>query len=424
MEIIMKIAAVIAEYNPFHNGHLYQLHTICSTLKADYIILVMSGDFVQRGAPAIIDKYARCRIALECGADAVFELPVYFSLASAEAFAQGAVSLLDKLGVVDVLHFGSECGDICLLRECADIITNESDDYKQILNKHLRAGKSFPLARNEAVKAISHSYRKETADVFSNPNNILALEYIKALKQRESTVTPLTIKRKGANFHTALLLNNQFASANAIRKRLFASHDKHLSDLAAHVPNACLEALKHNTFLFQNDFSQLLLYRLLQGTDCGRGFSHFYDIGTELSNVIASHIMNFSSFEAFAHLCKSKNLTYTRLCRALMHIILDMTQENADLLKQHDYCQYARLLGFRSKNGKSALLSLIRKNASIPIITSPAKGLRQLTGSALVSLKADIHAANIYECVKSQKMTHVSPLCELTRKIIKLPVSS
>ena len=417
----MKIAAVIAEYNPFHNGHLYQLNTLRETIGTDFIIVVMSGDFMQRGEPAIIDKYARCRIALKCGADAVFELPVYFSLASAEYFAQGAVSLLDKLGVVDVLHFGSECGDLDLLCECADIIANESDDYKQALNHHLKSGKSFPLARNEAVKAVSPLASKEIDAVFSSPNNILALEYIKALKQRKSSVTPLTLKREGADFHADMLSNDQFASAKAIRKSLLNLDKNALSDLTDHVPTACLEALRDNPFLFPNDFSKILMYKLLQTADLYDGFAHFYDVGTELSNIITSNIMNFSSLEAFAHLCKSKNFTYTRICRALMHVLLDMTQEHANLLKQRDYCQYARLLGFRSKNGQSEVLSHIGKNTAIPIITSLSKGLRDLTGNALVSLKADIHAANIYESVKAQKMTHMSPLNELTREIIRLP---
>lgn len=417
----MKIAAVIAEYNPFHNGHLYQLNTLRETVGADFIVVVMSGDFMQRGEPAIIDKYARCRTALECGADAVFELPVYFALASAEYFAQGAVSLLDKLGVIDALYFGSECGDLGLLCECADIIADESDDYKQALNLHLKSGKSFPLARNEAVKAVSPFHSKEIDAVFSSPNNILALEYIKALKQRKSFVTPLTLKRTGADFHADTLSNNQFTSANAIRKSLLDLDKDALSDLTGHVPNACVEALRDNPLLFPNDFSQILLYKLLQTADLHDGFAHFYDVGTELSNVIVSNVMNFFSLEAFAHLCKSKNLTYTRICRALMHILLDMTQEHADLLKQYDYCQYARLLGFRSKNGQSEVLSRIGKNTAIPIISSPSKGLRDLTGNALISLKTDIHTANVYEGIKSQKMTHMSPLNELTREIIRLP---
>lgn len=417
----MKIAAVIAEYNPFHNGHLYQLDTIRETVGADYIIIIMSGDFVQRGAPAIIDKYARCRVALSCGADAVFELPVYFSLGSAEYFAQGAVSLLDKLGAAEILHFGSECGDIGLLCECADMIADETDNYKDRLNFHLKEGKSFPLARSEAVKdLLLHSQQKQMADIFSTPNNILALEYIKAIKQRKSPITPLTLKRRGADFHADILSNANLPSAHAIRKSLGGSCSDDISHLAEHMPKPSLEALRQNTLLFQNDFSQILSYKLLQTADLGSSFSHYYDIGTELSNVITANSMQFSSFEEFAHLCKSKHLTYTRICRGLMHILLDMTQENADLLKSNDYCGYARLLGFRTENGKSALLSRIKKSASIPIITSPTKGLRQLEGSALRSLKADIHAANIYETIKAQKMTPVSPLNEMTREIIRL----
>lgn len=417
----MKVAAVIAEYNPFHNGHLYQLDTIRKAIGADYIIVLMSGDFVQRGAPAIIDKYARCRVALSCGADAVFELPAYFSLGSAEYFAQGAVSLLDKLGAVNVLHFGSECGDIGHLQECADILADEADDYKRQLNLLLRQGKSFPLARSEAIKNLSApARRQEISDIFSSPNNILALEYLKALKQRGSHITPLTLKRKGSDFHCGTLSDKTLPSANAIRKSLFISPDNTtLSDLQNHMPQTCLEALKDSTLLFPDDFSQILMYKLFQEADLQNGFSHFFDIGSELSNIITANIMRFSSFGEFVQLCKVRNLTYTRICRGLMHILLDMTQENADLIKSNDYCGYARLLGFRTENGKSALLNRIKKSASIPIITSPAKGLRQLEGSALLSLKADIHAANIYEGVKSQKMTPVSPLNEMTREIIR-----
>lgn len=412
----MKIAAIIAEYNPFHNGHLFQLDTVRESIGADYVIVIMSGDYVQRGEPAILDKYARCRMALSCGADAVFELPAYFALGSAEYFAQGAVSLLDRLGVVDVLHFGSECGDIGLLRKCAQLITDETDEYKRLLNLRLKEGKAFPLARNEAIRGLPDS-----PDIFSSPNNILAIEYIKAIHQLKSTITPLTLQRNGAGFHTDTLPEEGLPSANAIRKSLFGSFDDTLSRLAGFVPDACLKILQQDTLLFPNDFSQILMYRLLQNIGLGKKFAHFYDVSQELSNTISANAMRFSTFEAFAHLCKSRNLTYTRICRSLMHILLDMTQENADLLKADGYCSYARLLGFRTKNGESRLLHLIKENTSIPIITSLPKAIRQLTGSTLISLKADIHAANIYEGVKAQKMTRVSPLNELTREIIKLP---
>ena len=159
----MNVTAVIAEYNPFHNGHLYQLRTIREQ-GADYIIIVMSGDFMQRGIPAIVSKYERCRMALSNGADLVFELPVYSALGSAEYFAQGAVSMLDKLGIVDVLHFGSESGDIALLTESAKIIAHETTSYKASLNNYLRQGISFPAARRLS-KAASDSSAKSSEGI-------------------------------------------------------------------------------------------------------------------------------------------------------------------------------------------------------------------------------------------------------------------
>ena len=166
-------------------------------------------------------------------------------------------------------------------------------------------------------------------------------------------------------------------------------------------------------------FRSVLLYKLMQDAYLNGNFSRFFDISPALSNTISAKLMQFTSFETFVQLCKSKHLTYTRICRSLMHILLDMTQEHADRLKA-DGCGYARLLGFRTKNGRSRLLNTIQENAAIPVITSPAKGLHMLTGSARISLEADIHAANLYEGVKAQKVTHVSLLNELTKEVIHI----
>ncbi len=418
----MKAAAIIAEYNPFHNGHRYQLDTLRETIGADEIIIIMSGDFVQRGAPAIVDKYARCRMALLSGADAVFELPVSFALASAEYFAHGAVSLAERLGVTDILYFGSECGDIALLQDCAKIIAEEPPQYRRHLSHSIQEGNTFPFARSEAVRAVLPDCdREKIAQVFAAPNNILALEYLKALLQQKSAITPLTLRRNGADFHDDTLSPKELPSANAIRKHLEdnCGEDNELSFLNGYLPDACLQILQNSTFLFPNDFSQVLLYKLLHDAYHADGFACFFDVGAALSNTLSAKLMQFSSFEDFAALCKSRHLTYTRVCRSLMHILLDMTQEQADQLKA-DGCGYARLLGFRTKDRRSRLLNRIQENTSIPVITSPAKGLRALTGSALISLKADIHAANIYESVKAQKMTQMSPLNELTRELIRI----
>lgn len=454
----MKVTAVIAEYNPFHNGHLYQLDSIRQTLDTDLVIVVMSGNFTQRGIPAIVDKYERCQMALENGADLVFELPVYFALGSAEYFAQGAVSLIDKLGVVDFLHFGSESGDISPLYELTRImLAHESDAYKAALNKYLKLGHSFPAARDNALSEL-FSDDQNIRQLVSAPNNILGIEYIKALIQRNSAIKPVTLARKGESYTSDSLNTDRFASANAIREALLqpsgpaadspvtqytdlAQNAFHSIPLCAikHMPVSVCAILHQKQFLCVDDFSELLLYKMLQdkmlqektlrsGMSVDKmpkdAFVKYYDIGAQLSHTLYNNLPRYTTFEDFVLLCKTKNLTYTRLCRGLMHILLDLTQENADALKQYDYAQYARLLGFTGRGRQ--LLKTIKANASIPIITKLPNALRQLDGTALMSLRSDIHAADIYDSVRQQKQIRLSdnPIQmirhnELTRQILR-----
>jgi predicted nucleotidyltransferase len=417
----VKVAAIIAEYNPFHNGHLYQINTVKNELGADYCVVVMSGDFMQRGIPALIDKFERCKMALSNGADIVFELPVYFALGSAEYFAGGAVSLIDKLGVVDFIHFGSECGDISALEKCAGIIADEPDEYKKWLNIYLKEGNSYPAARQHALK--KHAMKKLGANesVLSSPNNILGIEYIKALIQRNSNVKPATLTRLGEGYSSGDINDTGFASANGIRNALENGNTK-LHALKSHMPHSSYEILNNylcagNSFIYPNDFSQLLIYKLLQASDGKSSYSGFYDVGEQLSNTLYNHVMDFTNFNEFALGCKSKNLTYTRVSRSLMHILLDMTQNDADILKGNDYSSYARLLGF-SPNGQT-LLKSIKANSSIPIVTKPVNALKQLDKVSVMSLAKDIHAANIYESVKQQKSPATGKIKnELTRQII------
>lgn len=436
----MKVAAVISEYNPFHNGHLYQLQTIRSQLKADCIIVIMSGNFVQRGTPALINKYERCRMALENGADLVFELPIYFALGSAEYFAQGAVSLADKLGVVDFLHFGSESGDIAILENCARIIADESDTYKTSLSRHLKNGISFPSARSLSIReqlqdldlSSAYSCPDDIEKLLASPNNTLGIEYIKAILQRKSTIKPITVERKGEGYNSSSLASDSFISANAIRTALESASDATDTDsLKQHLPESVYRLLfreqnEKGCFLFPNDFSEILAYKLHEAATEKAGFAEFYDVGSQLSNIFYNHLAGFTTMTDFALLCKSKNLTYTRICRSLMHILLNMTQENAELLKANDYSQYARLLGFTAHGKK--LLKPIKANASIPIITKPVNALKQFNDPALLSLRSDLFAATVYERTKQQKLTRMSNYTssaafqnELTRELIRLP---
>ncbi|MDE6363476.1 MAG: nucleotidyltransferase [Lachnospiraceae bacterium] len=415
----MKVTAVIAEYNPFHNGHLYQLHTIRTAEHADWIVVVLSGDFMQRGIPAIVDKYRRCQMALANGADLVFELPVYFALGSAEYFAQGAVSLIDKLGVVDSLHFGSESGDLSLIQDCARLIASESIQYQSLLNVHLKQGCSFPAARSRAIAALFPE--KDTENLLNAPNNILGIEYVKALLQRNSAIKPATLARKGEGYASDVLDTDQFVSANALRTAL-----RHAASAAAvkpHVPDTVYSLLSPLDFLYSDDFSEILLYKLLRDASGKDAFAPYYDIGKQLSHTLYRQLPAFVSFEGFAMQCKTKNLTYTRICRSLMHILLDMTQEHADALKQRDYTQYARLLGF-SSHGRD-LLKSIKANASIPVVTKPVLALKQFDGTARMSLQADLHAANIYDSIYQQKRRRLTGQAsailrcnELTRQVI------
>jgi predicted nucleotidyltransferase len=228
----MLVNGIIAEYNPFHNGHQYHMNVAKEHTGADYTIVVMSGNFVQRGAPALLDKFKRAEMALRGGADLVLELPAYYAASSAEYFATGAVAILDKLGVVNHLCFGSECGDTETLKQIAAILSQEPDEYVELLRDYMREGMSYPAARTTALLQYAPSFSKYR-DVFSSPNNILGIEYIKALLRRNSAITPVTTLRVGSDYHDIRLGIHQ-SSARAIREAL--KDEQPVSCLLNHMP--------------------------------------------------------------------------------------------------------------------------------------------------------------------------------------------
>lgn len=212
-----KTVGIIAEYNPFHNGHAYQIREVRKQSGADYIIIVMSGDFVQRGRPALLDKYARARLALLGGADLVLELPCAAASGSAARFAQEAVRILDRLGVVQELWFGSEAGELAPLLEAAAVLAEEPPHFRNALRQSLRQGNSYPLARQKALEACSADGEKLAApELLCLPNNILGIEYCTALKRLRSSVLPRTLKRVGSGYHDRQA-SGSFASASALR---------------------------------------------------------------------------------------------------------------------------------------------------------------------------------------------------------------
>lgn len=381
----MKVCGVITEYNPFHNGHKYQLDTIKKETCCDYIIAIMSGDFVQRGEPAIVDKYTRTKMALLNGADLVLELPVVYSTSSAEFFANAGVSILRKTGVASTLCYGVETVFPKLADAISHILLEQPEAYRNALCSYQRSGKSFPAARSLAVAdslSTNDAYDFSLDDItsfMSSPNNILALEYEKSLRRTDIIGYP--IQRIGEGYHSTCQ-SSSLASATAIRNILY--DQSIVSTLSHMMPPECAELiltlLNSERLVFCDDISDMLYYKLLSLRDFG--FESFLDCNPQLSAKITKNIKAFSSFTQFCELLKSKDITYTRISRVLIHILLDIKKE--DIV---DSPSYLRVLGF--KKSSAPLLHEIKKRASAPLITKVADAPYEL-------IAKDIYASDIY----------------------------
>ena len=411
----MKVVGLITEYNPFHNGHLYHIRKAREVTGADTVIVVMSGNYVQRGVPAMMPKRLRAFAALEAGVAAVFELPVFFACGSAEYFAEGAIALLDALGCVDAICFGSECGDVKSLGKIAKILADEPEEYSVLLRNYLKSGLSYPRARQAALKSY---FKDGTLDmILEQPNNILGIEYMKALYKKNSTIRCCTIRRVISGYHDEKLLPS-LSSAAAIRKALAYGEDfprltqYSLTDgpappgvllkLKDQFPHSCLQILKeyfHTRYpVYANDFSLLLKYRLLSETK--ETLTQYTDISEDLANRIINRAGEFLSFSQFCSLLKTRELTYARISRCLMHIILGITASDLKAYQKAGYCQYAHILGFRKDS--TNILSVLKQSAKVPLITRPARA-EALSDTGLSMLQHDIFASNLYESIITDK---------------------
>ncbi|MCL2855031.1 MAG: nucleotidyltransferase family protein [Defluviitaleaceae bacterium] len=354
-----RICGIVAEYNPFHNGHKHHIAAARQVSDADHIIAVMSGNFVQRGEPAIVDKFTRTRMALLGGADLVLELPVGFATASAEGFASAAVYILGKTGLVTDLCFGAETHDLQSLQAITHILVDEPDDFKTTLRAGLAQGDSFPKARAGAVKQIL----PHGADIISRPNNILAIEYLKALAKFGFNITPHPVPRKGANHHDGGL-DGQFASATALRREILAGN---LEDLISFLPASSLDLLRGQPFNQIDNFSTIFHYNYnVKGSTLEKAAENHYPI----SQVVAA--------------AKTKNITHTALKRKALSIVLDL----ATLLSKP---QYIRILGFR--RDKAHLIGQLEKTAGLPVITNLKNAPKDLRG---LGLDKEIEATRLY----------------------------
>ena len=419
----MKVTGIIAEYNPFHKGHKYQIDYCKKKLNSDYVIVAMSGDYVQRGTPALLPKHVRAEMALRCGADLVLEMPVSVSTASAEAFAMGGVSMLDGLHIVDSLCFGSEYGEVSALMELAEILVEEPEEYRQLLKEFLSNGLSFPSARCQALTEYFKNPHNFTGDDFdgvltpllnqivqilNSPNNILGIEYCKALLRLKSNIKPVTLKRQGMGYHETLAETdgsdrfsctdgNTFASASAIRELLKATlTPETISRIASQVPDEIslllASSLQRNGFLTEDALDPLLSYCILK--ENADSFCSYLDVSRDLAERIINRSNELNGFLQAASFLKTKELTQSRIQRALLHIILGIREVPATV-------PYARVLGFRRES--STLLKEIKDSSSIPLITKLADANSLLDESGRSLLYETVFSSNLYEKLLCRK---------------------
>lgn len=446
----MNVIGIIAEYNPFHNGHAYQIAHVRKNLHADYIVVAASGDYVQRGEPALLDKYTRARMALSSGADLVLELPVLWSTASAELFADAGISLFEKTGCVNGICFGAESGDLALLRRIADVLADEPADLKASLKHNLKSGNTFPKAREAALL----SYFADAADqdgalpvstetlssLLASPNNILALEYLKSLRRRASSITPYLLKREGAAYHETSIRSGASevpASASAIRHTLFAggagaSEDSADGILHHAMPQEALSILQDYRadfpLLCADDFSSILGYLLLSSS--ATQLARTADSSPEFANRMQNQLPYYTSFSSFASRLKSKEMTLTRINRILLHSILGITSSDYACGNALDKIPYLRILGFRKSS--APLLAALKASAAVPLITRPSQAPKLLSPDAMQVFEHDVFAGNLYLQMRNQKggapvrtarmQEHdVLPASEYQRQIVILP---
>ena len=370
----MKVAGLVAEYNPFHNGHVHHLSETRRLSGADFVVVVMSGNYVQRGTPAVIDKYERARMALQGGADLVLELPSLFATASAEVFATASVSLLYQLGVVDSIGFGAEYTDLGTLKKIANVLNHEPDSLQRDLRDALRSGLNYPSARALALGSYFGDEIENLDEILDKPNNILAIEYLRAIERLGTSLTPLAVKRWHTDHNSDKVYDN-VASATALRSMIY-EEDGGIERITPFVPayTAREFALKLNicTPVRSGDYSELLQYRLFMERD---HLQEYMDFSPELGDRVNNILPCCYSFREWAVALKSYH--------------------------EDDYCMYARVLGFR-KNAV-ALLSEITKNTALPIITKMADAPKQLDKRALKLLGFDIYGSDVYRTIVYNK---------------------
>ncbi len=377
---ILRATGVVVEYNPFHNGHYYHLQESRNVTQADCIIAVMSGNFLQRGEPALLSKWRRTKMALLGGADLVIELPYAYATSHAPRFAFGSIYLLQAAGA-ESFCFGSESGNVSDFQETLDSVNSQDQDFQTNVSEFMSQGLSYPSA---AAKAYGQLNIPLTLDL-SKPNNILGFEYIRASRELGSAIQPFTIKRKNADYHDIVLGKGDIASATAIREAIF-SHD--IEQAVNYMPSFTFDIVKEEkqnkgALMNWERFYPLLRYQLLSSSPSE--LNRFYEIEEGLENRMIEAMKASDSFHSFMTWLKTKRYTWTRLQRACLHVLNKIHKDDMYRLLESPPA-YLRVLGM-TETGRE-YLSSVKKSLELPLVTTVSKhdfeGLKMEAKTSLI----------------------------------------
>ncbi|MBT2735423.1 nucleotidyltransferase [Bacillus sp. ISL-7] len=379
----MKSVGLIVEYNPFHNGHAFHLQASKEAAEADVVIAVMSGNFLQRGEPALVSKWQRTKMALLNGVDIVFELPYRFATQKAETFANGSVSILDAVGC-DSLCFGSESGDLSSFIQTIDYLKDQQNSFNENIKWHLDTGVSYPKALSLAFKQLPNA--NNYLDL-AKPNNILGLEYIKAIQRQKSSVSPMTIPRKNADYHDEHFASATIASATSIRKAIFTDNAIQ-TEINQYVPEQTKLLLKEYVQQFQGfhqweNYWNYLQFRLIHSSPSE--LREIYEMEEGLENRLQAAALVTDNFHKFMQQIKTKRYTWTRLQRLCVHILTNTKKE--EMTRDSEKASYLRLLGMTSIGRE--YLNKKKSHLSLPLISKLASFKEK-------EINLDIKAARIY----------------------------
>lgn len=396
----MTVVGIISEYNPLHQGHAYHIQNARETTGAEACVCVLSSNFVQRGEPAILSKWARTRMALNSGADLVLELPCAFSCASAEYFASGAVRTLESLDSVDYLCFGSEEGSLTNLEKTAQYLAFESSDFKANLKKALDDGLSFASARQYALEAIQNDPQNKQSQFLNKPNNILGIEYIKAIRRMGGSMKPITIKRLGPGYNS-LDRASSFSSASAIRHYLAEAPDSLFLEtdpfLQSNLPQSSLQILTEEfahgrSPVYSEAFETILLHLLRCAPERELALLPYMEEG--LQNRLKEAALQSTSLKGLVSYTVTSRYPASRIRRILCALLTGMTGEFLGTLKDNGYAQYIRVLGFNDTGRR--LLAGIRKKVHLPLLSKPGNYYRLDNPLARKLFEHEIRATDIY----------------------------